>query len=92
MATTSIVIDISIEMLFYLRYHNLLLISIQVKSLRLVGIFLLVYIQTKHMKYVSEVEAESVPTGIMGMVVSIDPNNSDNITCINPVTNKFCQY
>ena len=47
-----------------------IILYIQVKSLRLVGIFLLVYIQSKHMAHVKEVEAESVPTGIMGMVVS----------------------
>ena len=41
-----------------------------VRSIRLVGIFLLVYVEHTLADYVSEVESGSVRTGIMGMLVS----------------------
>ncbi|XP_062847464.1 type II inositol 1,4,5-trisphosphate 5-phosphatase isoform X2 [Trichomycterus rosablanca] len=37
-----------------------------VKVVRLVGIMLLFYVKTEHAEYISEVEAETVGTGIMG--------------------------
>lgn len=43
----------------------------QVKLVRLVGILLLLYVRTELAMNVSEVEAETVGTGIMGRMVSI---------------------
>lgn len=42
----------------------------QVKLIRLVGIMLLLYVKQEHAAYISEVEAETVGTGIMGRMVS----------------------
>ncbi|XP_048578067.1 inositol polyphosphate 5-phosphatase OCRL isoform X3 [Nematostella vectensis] len=41
---------------------------IKVRSIRLVGIFLLVYTKTLHMPHIKDVAAEYVATGIMGMM------------------------
>lgn len=43
---------------------------VQVKLIRLVGIMLLLYVKQEHAAHVSEVEAETVGTGIMGRMVS----------------------
>ena len=40
------------------------------KLIRLVGIMLLLYVKQEHAEYISEVEAETVGTGIMGRMVS----------------------
>lgn len=42
----------------------------QVKLIRLVGIMLLLYVKQEHAAHISEVEAETVGTGIMGRMVS----------------------
>ena len=41
----------------------------KVKSIRLVGILLMVFIENKHLSFVKDVYAESVATGIMGLMV-----------------------
>lgn len=40
----------------------------KVKSIRLVGILLMIFIENKHWRHVQEVYAESVATGIMGLM------------------------
>ncbi|XP_005098372.1 inositol polyphosphate 5-phosphatase OCRL isoform X2 [Aplysia californica] len=40
----------------------------KVKSIRLVGVLLIVYIQEKHVPHINFIDADSVPTGIMGFV------------------------
>lgn len=42
---------------------------VQVKLIRLVGIMLLLYVKQEHAAHISEVEAETVGTGIMGRMV-----------------------
>lgn len=42
----------------------------QVKFIRLVGIMLLLYVKQEHAAHISDVEAETVGTGIMGRMVS----------------------
>ena len=39
------------------------------KLIRLVGIMLLLYVKQEHAEYISEMEAETVGTGIMGRMV-----------------------
>ena len=39
------------------------------KTIRLVGILLMVFVKDKHLPHVSEVDAETVATGIMGLMV-----------------------
>ena len=41
----------------------------QVKTIRLVGILLIVFVKNEHLHYVSKVDAETVATGIMGLMV-----------------------
>ncbi|XP_031549420.1 inositol polyphosphate 5-phosphatase OCRL-like isoform X2 [Actinia tenebrosa] len=41
---------------------------VKVRSIRLVGMYLLVYAKSEHMPYISSVEAQDVGTGIMGMM------------------------
>ncbi|XP_045076749.1 type II inositol 1,4,5-trisphosphate 5-phosphatase-like [Coregonus clupeaformis] len=41
-------------------------VTLQVKLVRLVGIMLLFYVKNEHAKHISDMEAESVGTGIMG--------------------------
>ena len=44
---------------------------VQVKTIRLVGILLMVFVKSQHEPYVTEVDAETVATGIMGLMVRI---------------------
>ena len=39
------------------------------KSIRLVGILLMVFVKNKLLSHITEVDAESVATGIMGLMV-----------------------
>ena len=39
------------------------------KTIRLVGILLMVFVKSKYQRYVTEVDAETVATGIMGLMV-----------------------
>ena len=41
---------------------------LQVKLIRLVGMMLIVYVKEDHVKFISNVTAEQVGTGIMGML------------------------
>ena len=45
------------------------IVFLQVKTIRLVGILLMVFVKNKHMLHISEVDAETVATGIMGLMV-----------------------
>lgn len=47
----------------------------QVKAIRLVGILLVVFVKNEHLHFVSKVEAETVATGIMGLMVREQFNN-----------------
>ncbi|GFN84722.1 inositol polyphosphate 5-phosphatase ocrl-1, partial [Plakobranchus ocellatus] len=40
----------------------------KVKSIRLIGVLLILYIQEKHVPYVKFIDSDSVPTGIMGFL------------------------
>lgn len=46
-------------------------VLLQVKVVRLVGIMLIFYVKKDHAEFISDVEAESVGTGIMGRMVSV---------------------
>lgn len=46
------------------------LLPVQVKLVRLVGIMLLFYVKMDIAAHISEVEAETVGTGVMGRMVS----------------------
>ena len=39
------------------------------KTIRLVGILLMVFVKNKYLSFVTEVDAETVATGIMGLMV-----------------------
>ena len=41
----------------------------QVKSVRLVGVLLIVYIKDIHVDHVSLIDSDTVPTGILGLMV-----------------------
>ena len=43
---------------------------LQVKSVRLVGVLLIVYIKDVHVGHVSLIDSDTVPTGILGIMVS----------------------
>ena len=45
---------------------------LQVKSVRLVGVLLIVYIKDIHVGHVSLIDSDTVPTGILGIMVSCD--------------------
>lgn len=45
------------------------------KTIRLVGILLVVFVKNEHLHFVSKVEAETVATGIMGLMVREQFNN-----------------
>lgn len=47
----------------------------QVKTIRLVGILLVVFVKNEHLRDVSKVDAETVATGIMGLMVREQFNN-----------------
>jgi len=44
-------------------------VLLQVKSIRLVGVLLIVYVREEHVQHLSLIDTDSVPTGIMGMLV-----------------------
>lgn len=48
------------------------------KSIRLVGILLMVFVKNKLLSHITEVDAESVATGIMGLMV----RKLARLTCI----------
>ena len=51
------------------------------KSIRLVGVLLIVYLKECHVGHVQLIDTDSVPTGIMGMLVSrLDFNTSNFIS------------
>lgn len=62
---------------WYQQYHTslhfrlifVMFFFFKVKSIRLVGILLMVFIEKKHLSFVKDVYAESVATGIMGLMV-----------------------
>lgn len=57
-----------------LYFKSLLCVCVcQVKLVRLVGIMLLMYVKAEHAAHISEVEAESVGTGVMGRMVRTPP-------------------
>ena len=62
------VIDINNTMV-HLHFRLNFVMFFKVKSIRLVGILLMVFIENKHLSFVKDVCAESVATGIMGLMV-----------------------
>lgn len=50
---------------------HMYLCSFQVKSLRLVGVLLIVYVKEVLAQHVKYIDTDNVPTGIMGMLVCI---------------------